>query len=580
MGARDAAAACATVSFESGPGPAHVLDDPAAAALVAFFRAKGLARLKQEDRAEEWYQDWIDHQARHHIYADMLCPERDSARGGRLDLRRLTRFLETAAYFSPAHGYSLHVSFLGLFPILMSDNHELRREALAALADGGLFAFGVSERVHGSDLFANEFTVRRDGEGRLVADGSKFYIGNANAAAMVSVLARDAGAPAGGGRRPPFVFFALRPGFPAPRKIRTIGVRTAFVGEFDVRGHVVAERDVIARGRAAWDALFHTIDLGKFLLGFGAIGICEHAFAEAVAHLRSRTLYGSPATELPHIRTTLTLAYARLLAMKAYAVRALDYLECAGPDERRYLLYNAVQKARVSTEGVTVMALLSECVGARGVESETYFESALRDAQLVPGLEGSTHINFGLTAGFVTPYFAAAAGEGPAAPRCRPAEGLRDGVENPQWFERPDRNAKSVRFGHFLAAYAPLADVANVRLFTGQAEALAAFVRASEVSPAAPPDLAQKIALGRCFAVVAFAQLAAEMCDFAELPRALVCVMFHGLVQDASSHALALSALLPVDDPRRALLAHVVRVPETSPADFEAMWRRIEDGGR
>ena len=63
-------------------------------------------------------------------------------------------------------------------------------------------------------------------------------------------------------------------------------------------------------------------------------------------------------------------------------------------------------RTRVSTEGVRVLGLLSECVGARGCEAETYFESALRDAQLIPGLEGSTHINFGLTAQFLDNYFA------------------------------------------------------------------------------------------------------------------------------------------------------------------------------
>jgi len=79
--------------------------------------------------------------------------------------------------------------------------------------------------------------------------------------------------------------------------------------------------------------------------------------------------------------------------MKLYAYRALDYVQAASAADRRYLLFACIQKARVSTQGVRVMALLSECVGARGFESDTYFEMALRDVQLIPGLEGSTHIN-------------------------------------------------------------------------------------------------------------------------------------------------------------------------------------------
>src|SRR4030095_4235652 len=104
----------------------------------------------------------------------------------------------------------------------------------------------------------------------------------------------------------------------------------------------------------------------------------------AAAHLRGRMLYGKPALDMPHIRATMSQAYARLAAMKLYAYRALDYVHAASAADRRYLLFTAVQKAKVSTEGVKVMTLLSECIGARGFESETYFESALRVVKLIP----------------------------------------------------------------------------------------------------------------------------------------------------------------------------------------------------
>jgi acyl-CoA dehydrogenase len=121
----------------------------------------------------------------------------------------------------------------------------------------------------------------------------------------------------------------------------------------------------ISQGREAWEALFGTVDFGKFFLGFGAVGICEHAFAEAIKHMRRRVLYGKPITAMPHIGAATAVAFARLMAMKLYAFRALDYLQACGGDDRRYLLFNAVQKAIVSTEGVKVMGLLSECIGAR-----------------------------------------------------------------------------------------------------------------------------------------------------------------------------------------------------------------------
>ena len=76
-------------------------------------------------------------------------------------------------------------SVAGSFAIMMGSNDELKREAVRELEAGGIFALGVSEKEHGSDLLANEFAVKDAGPGRLVANGSKYYIGNCNAAAII-----------------------------------------------------------------------------------------------------------------------------------------------------------------------------------------------------------------------------------------------------------------------------------------------------------------------------------------------------------------------------------------------------------
>jgi acyl-CoA dehydrogenase len=593
------------VSFEpSAPaaGTSAYLQDPSIQLLVDFFRNKGLEALKQEDRQEDWYQDWIDYQANHRLYASVLSPQAYSSLGHRFNVTKLTRFLEVFAYFSPAHGYSLHVSFLGLFPILMSSNEALKKEAIAKLEKGGLFAFAVSEQAHGSDLLTNEFSVQaapsplplshaasdmdrshsplplspasaEGGPGTLRADGAKYYIGNVNAACMISVLAKKSQAESGGtAKRMPFVFFALRPqeapAFQNVRKIRTLGIRPAFVGGFEVKGHTFPESDVISQGRAAWEAVFSTIIFGKFFLGFGAIGICEHAFAEAVAHMHRRILFGKRVTEMPHLRTALVAAFARLTAMKLYAYRALDYVQVASAAERRYLLWSAVQKARVSTEGVKVMALLSECIGARGFEAETYFELALRDVPLIPALESSTHINFGLTAQFIDSYFS---GAGSEAPPPEPLLHATDPGENPYWMEAADRNAKTVRFAHFLKAYEPLRVVPNVASFMTQVQAFQRFAAGgiSALNPAADAELL--IEMGKCFSVIAHAQLVAENCLAAAVPPSVASVIFRCLIEDLSAAALKLAALFAPDSASRPLLQEVVRVPETAAPDVLAV---------
>jgi acyl-CoA dehydrogenase len=553
------------------------LIDPAARELADFFAAKGLASIKHEDRREQWYADWIAYQSQRRLYARLLTPKEFSTLGAEFNLPRYARFLELFAYFSPAHGYSLQVTFLGLFPILMGSNVALKREAIAALESGAVFALGVSEKQHGADLLASEFTVTGDGEQKFFANGRKYYIGNCNAAAIISILARKQDRPGSDGRkRAPFMLFALRPqhspGFRQVRKINTMGVRAAYVGEFEVKDHPVAATDLIADGRDAWDAVLGTVTMGKFFLGFGAIGICEHAMEEAALHLSSRVLYAKPAIEMPHLRRTMAEAYARIAAMKLYAYRALDYVRAAHQSDRRYVLYCAVQKAKVSTEAVKVMALLSECVGARGFEADTYFEMALRDVQLFPGVEGSTHINLALAAQVIPRYFSRDISDQTAAE-------LSDGSdlpnENAYLMQARSGSIGAIAFRDFLAAYSPLTAMPNVRRFVRQATRLGRFFRSPRGKRLMAAGSDGAIEAGKCLAIVAYAQLIAESCASSGINPRLTSMIFGSLICDLSSAALSLASSPHLSDTCKLLLRRIAATPHIVAEDLQAISQRI-----
>jgi acyl-CoA dehydrogenase len=538
--------------------------EPAIRTLIAFFEQKGLTALKEEDRNEQWYDDWLEFQATHRHYALLLTPKAYSGLGSEFDLLRYSRFLEVFAYFSPAHGYSLQVTFLGLCSILMGVNESLKREAVTLLEAGGLLAFGISERGHGSDLLGNEFKIAERAPGCFVANGTKYYIGNANCASMISILARkEDERSAGRARRAPMVLFALRPqkseGFRTARKIRTLGVRAAFVGEFELKDHEFPEADLVAEGREAWDAVFGTVALGKFFLGFGSIGICEHAFEEAAAHLSGRMLYGKPAIEMPHIRATMVQAYCRLTAMKLYAYRALDYAQACSATDRRFLLFAAVQKAKLSTEGVKVIALLSECIGAKGFESETYFEMALRDVQLIPGLEGSTHINLGMTTQFVAAYL-----ENPDSDLKEPvslAACERLAGENPYLMELRTGAINTISFDHFLRAYRSFMSVPNVRLFVKSAKAFQLFIRHHSSDQASGAVTSATLALGRCLATIAYGQLIAENAACLDVPILIVSAIFYSLVSDLNLAMLSLASECEGVEFRQIPIQRLIAVP-------------------
>ena len=57
-----------------------------------------------------------------------------------------------------------------------------------------------------------------------------------------------------------------------------------YVSEFALDDYPVAPSDILHTGTDAFDAALNTVNVGKFNLGFASIGICEHAFYEAITH--------------------------------------------------------------------------------------------------------------------------------------------------------------------------------------------------------------------------------------------------------------------------------------------------------
>jgi acyl-CoA dehydrogenase len=93
------------------------------------------------------------------------------------------------------------------------------------------------------------------------------------------------------------------------------------------------------------------------------------------------------------------------MAMKLFGLRAIDYFRSASDADRRYLLYNPIQKMKVTTQGMKVIEMLLDSVAAKGYEQDTFFELAVRDIGMIPRLEGTTHVNMALVIKFMQNYF-------------------------------------------------------------------------------------------------------------------------------------------------------------------------------
>ncbi|MFF4357533.1 acyl-CoA dehydrogenase family protein [Streptomyces sp. NPDC001604] len=538
-------------------------------ATVDWFEERGKSRLIEDYRTRAWLGDFLAFAAKENLFATFLTPS--SAAGEeesdkRWDTGRIAALNEILGFYGLDYWYAWQVTILGLGPVWQSDNADARARAAELLAQGEVFAFGLSEKAHGADIYSTDMLLEPDGNGGFRATGSKYYIGNGNAAGLVSVFGRrtDVEGPDG------YVFFAADSRHPAYHLVKNVVDSSKFVSEFRLEDYPVAAEDVLHTGRAAFDAALNTVNVGKFNLCTASIGICEHAMYEAVTHAHNRILYGRPVTAFPHVRRELTDAYVRLVGMKLFSDRAVDYFRSAGPDDRRYLLFNPMTKMKVTTEGEKVIDLMWDVIAAKGFEKDNYFAQAAVEIRGLPKLEGTVHVNLALILKFLRSHL--------LDPVDYPAVPTRlDAADDDFLFRQgPARGLGSVRFHDWRPAFDTYAHLPNVTRFREQADALCEFVATAAPDAEQSRDLDLLLAVGQLFALVVHGQLVLEQAALTGLDEDVLDELFAVLVRDFSAHAVELHGKDSATEQQQEWALGSIRRPVVDEARTERVWQRVE----
>jgi acyl-CoA dehydrogenase len=530
------------------------------AATVDFFESRGKARLKSDDHERAWYSDFLEHVSRERIFASLLTPSAYGADDCRWDTYRISEFAEIVGFYGLNYWYPFQVTALGLGPIWMSDNEDAKRKAAAQLEAGEVFAFGLSEQTHGADVYQTDMILTPSEHG-WSATGEKYYIGNANVARMVSTFGKIADTDE-------YVFFVADSRHDRYELKKNVVNSQNYVANYALRDYPVTEADLLHRGTGAFHAALNTVNVCKYNLGWGAIGMCTHAMYEAVTHASNRILYGTVVTDFSHVRRLLTDAYVRLVAMKLVASRAGDYMRSASAEDRRYLLYSPLTKAKITSEGERVITALWDVIAAKGVEKDTIFEAMTREIGLLPRLEGTVHINIGLLGKFMPNFLFAPNG-------ALPAIGRRDDASDDTFLfnQGPTGGLGKVRFHDWRAPFESFGHLPNVALLRGQIEVLA------EMLASATPDVAQQqdidfaFAVGQLFATVPYAQLILEEAGLSRVDEGLIDGIFAILARDFNTYAVELSDKPATTEEQARFAMRMIRRPVHDPARYDQVWK-------
>ncbi|MBF0351920.1 MAG: acyl-CoA dehydrogenase [SAR324 cluster bacterium] len=527
---------------------------------VAFFENRGKAKLKHDDHERLWYADFLEFSKNEKLFATFLTPAPYGSENQRWDTYRNCQINEILGFFGLSYWYTWQVTILGLGPIWMGANENIKKKTAELLKEGGIFAFGLSEKEHGADIYSSDMFLAADGKGGYTANGSKYYIGNGNKAALVSTFGKfkESG---------DYVFFAVESSHEKYECVKNVANSQNYVAEYKLTDYPITEDDILTKGTDAWDSALNTVNVGKFNLGWASIGICTHSLYEAINHASKRRLFDHYVTDFVHIKQLFVDSYARLIAMKLFALRGIDYMRAASSEDRRYLLYTPMVKMKVTTQGEEVMNMLWDVIAAKGFEKDMYFEMAVRDIRALPKLEGTVHVNMALIIKFMANYFFKP-GEFKEIPT------MNKPVNDSFLFNQgPTKGLSKIKFHDYRQVYNSV-NLPNINIFKKQIKLLKLLLVAAKPGKKQIEDIDFLLILGELFTLVVYGQLIIENARLLKVEDDILEQIFDFIVRDFSKFALQLYSKTSSTAPQRSLCKLMIQKAVVDTDRFDRIWTK------
>lgn len=522
---------------------------------IDFFESMGLAKIKADYESRRWYTEFLEFNKKEKIFATLLTPKGYGNESARWDTSRITDFAEILGFYGLTYWYCFQVSALGVGPIFLGSNEELKKKTAQLLEQGEIFAFGLSEQDHGADIYSSEMKLTPEDDGNYLANGEKYYIGNGNQAALVSTFGKVEGSD-------DYVFFAVNSQHKNYECVKNVINNQDYVAHYRLNDYPISREDISEEGHKAWDDALNTINVMKFNLGFASIGICTHAYHEAIDHAANRSLFDHYVTDFVHIQQLFVDAYTRLTAMRLFAHRARDYMRSANEKDRRYLLFNPMVKMKVTTQGEEVINQLWDIIAAKGFEKDLYFENAVIDIRALPKLEGTVHVNMALIVKFMANYF------------FKPEEFddvpvRRDAANDDFLFNQgATKGLGKTHFHDYKLAYNKC-KLSNVNVFKKQVSIFKKMLMIARPNKYQIKDIDFLLIVGELFTLVAYGQLILESWDKNQIEDDLIDQIFDFMVRDFSKYALQLYSKTSSSNLQQMFCKRMMKKPKRDDRRFE-----------
>lgn len=310
----------------------------------------------------------------------------------KLDSRALVLLRETLAFHSPLADFAFAMQGLGSGAITLAGSASQQAEYLRAVARGDkIAAFALSEPEAGSDVGAMAMqAVDTGATWRL--DGAKTWISNGGIADFYCVFAKTD--PTGGTRGiTAFIVDADAKGLDTREHIQVMAphpLATLRFGACEVpHGAQLGELN------GGFKLAMRTLDIFRASVAAAALGMARRALSEAIAHAKSRRMFGHTLADFQLTQAKLgdmaaLIDGAALLTYRAAWMR--DEGERTGRPFGDYTAAAAMAKMCATENAQRVIDMALQMHGGSGVQVGTKVESLYRDIRALRIYEGATEV--------------------------------------------------------------------------------------------------------------------------------------------------------------------------------------------
>lgn len=303
-----------------------------------------------------------------------------------LDSRALCLLRETLAYHEGLADFSFAMQGLGSGAITLYGSPSLKEQVLRRVASGEwIAAFALSEPDAGSDVAAMT-TQAETIEGGYLIDGCKTWISNGGIADFYTLFARTERAPGSKGITA-FVVPANTPGLHIAERIEVIAPHPLATLRFE--NCFVPDSHRLGEPGQGFKVAMQTLDIFRASVAAAALGFARRALDEALAHARSRRMFGQTLADFQ-----LTQAKLAEMATAIDAAALLTYRAAWQRDVQRAVTTKeaAMAKMTATETAQQVIDAAVQMFGGLGVKRGSVVEKLYREIRALRIYEGATEV--------------------------------------------------------------------------------------------------------------------------------------------------------------------------------------------